>query len=282
MSVKADSEPRRATATARVVRFRSNALGPEIPDQVITEEPLEIRVEAPGLPPESYATIMRTPGNDFELAVGFLASDGMITHVRDFSTVCYCTLAATEEQRYNIVTVALRGLPEGGRARTTSVSSACGVCGSQTIADIRQRVAPIESDAAISAKTITLLPERLRKRQRLFKETGAVHAAGLAEMSGDLILCREDVGRHNAVDKLLGKGLMDGAWPLQDKVLVLSGRIAFELVQKAALASIPIIAAVGAPSSLAIELARESRITLVGFVGPDHFNVYSHPERIRA
>ncbi len=253
-----------------------------MPDQVITEEPLEIRIEAPGLPPEPYATIMRTPGNDFELAVGFLASEGVIAERRDFSTVCYCTLAATEEQRYNIVTVSLRNTPEGGRSRTTSVSSACGVCGSQTIADVRQRVAPIDSDAAVSAPALTRLPERLRKRQRLFETTGAVHAAGLADLAGDVLLCREDVGRHNAVDKLVGKALMDGDWPLQNKVLVLSGRIAFELVQKAALASIPIIAAVGAPSSLAIELARECNITLAGFVGPDHFNVYSHPERIRA
>ena len=282
MSVKVESEPRHATATARVVRFRSKALGAAMPDEVITEEPLEIRVEAPGLEPEPYATIMRTPGNDFELAVGFLASEGIITGRRAFSTVCYCTLGETEEQRYNIVTVSLREMPESLRSRATAISSACGVCGSQTIADLRRRIAPIESEALVGAEAITAMPERLRKRQRLFKATGAVHAAGLASLAGEVFLCREDVGRHNAVDKLLGKALMDGSWPLADKVLVLSGRIAFELVQKAALASIPVIAAVGAPSSLAIELAEECGMTLVGFVGTDHFNVYTHPERIIA
>ena len=280
--MKVDSEPRRATATTRVVRFRAKALGTAIPDQVIAEEPLEIRIDAPGIEPEPYATIMRTPGNDFELAVGFLASEGVIDSREAFSTVCYCTLGETEEQRYNIVTVSLRETPGHGRSRATAVSSACGVCGSRTIADVRQRITPVSSEALVGAEQVAAMPERLRRKQRLFKATGAVHAAGLATLSGEVVLCREDVGRHNAVDKLLGKALMDESWPLHSNVLILSGRIAFELVQKAALASIPVIAAVGAPSSLAIDLAEECGITLIGFVGPDHFNVYSHPERVLA
>jgi len=242
-------------------------------DRLATEEPLEIRIVWPGAPARRLAVTMRTPGHDFELAAGWLVHEGvlapgMITGIR------YCTddeLDPLEE--FNVVTVEASA-PPLGLPDLRAVSSACGVCGKETIADVLAGARPAAADVRVSLDVVRGLPGRLRREQRGFDRTGGLHAAGLFEVDGTRVVVREDVGRHNAVDKVVGAVLLGGGSTMPP-VLVLSGRVGFELVQKAVVSGIGWVVAVGAPSSLAVDLARETGIGLVGFTRPDRCVVYA-------
>lgn len=245
------------------------------------EEPLEIRLG--GRP--SVVT-MRTPGDDMDLAAGYLVSEGAIWDREHLPEICYCTTASGRtEQDYNTLTVTLSpDVPEPEASRSTSMTSACGVCGVDSIAGVRKATHFPAGPATglLDAATLFSLPDRLREQQVVFGRTGGVHAAGLFTPAGDLLCLREDVGRHNAVDKVVGWGLREDRLPLRDTVLQVSGRASFELVQKASMAGIPVLCAVSAPSSLAVDLAAEVGVTLVAFAREGRATVYTHPERIRA
>jgi FdhD protein len=244
------------------------------------EEPLEIRVG--GGP---YVVTMRTPGDDMDLAAGHLVSEGAVWHRDHLPGICYCTtVSGRAEQDYNTLTVTLSpDVPEPRAARAATMTSACGVCGVDSIDEVRRATHfPAEPvDPLVDAPTLLALPDRLREGQALFGRTGGVHAAGLFSPAGDLLCLREDVGRHNAVDKVVGWGLREGRLPLRGTILQVSGRASFELVQKASMAGIPVLSAVSAPSSLAVDLAEETRVTLIGFSRGDRATVYTHPGRIR-
>jgi FdhD protein len=237
----------------------------------VVEEPLEIR-----LGDTPIAVVMRTPGNDMALAVGFLFSEGILRDPEQVLSVAYCQ-DVEADARGNVVRVLADGAdPEATRKaqRQVYASSSCGLCGKTTLDAVRLLAPPLQP-LALRREVVAGLPDALRASQRLFDATGALHAAGLATKDGQLRLVREDVGRHNAVDKILGTLAMREEWPLGGHVLVLSGRASFEMVQKAAMAGIPAIVAVSAPSSLAVDYALEAGMTLVGFVRPDGFNVYA-------
>jgi len=264
-------------------------------DQAATEEPLEIRLHG-----QSFAVIMRTPGADRELAAGFLLAEGVIRGADDLGTIAYCADrgsgrawtptggegADADARAENVVNVTLAN---GSAAaidrlmadrRQVTASSSCGVCGRRTIASLAAHAAPIGASWTVAASAITSLPARLRERQEVFDGTGGLHAAGLFARGGTLVDVAEDVGRHNAVDKIVGRRLMRDELPLADDLLFVSGRTSFEIVQKAIYAGVPIVAAVSAPSTLAIELAEAFGVTLVGFVRGHAFNIYAHPERV--
>ena len=250
-------------------------------DRLVTEEPLEIRVCWPGAPPRRFSVTMRTPGHDFALAVGLVHGEGLIDDMDAVDRVMYCTdQDLTPQQAYNVVTLSLRQPPVRWPERVLTTTAACGVCGAQSLDDVA-RVAgpPITAATTVSAETLRSLPDRLREHQRVFASTGGLHAAGAFTPSGTALVVREDVGRHNAVDKVVGSALMDGS-PLGDAVRCVSGRVGLEIVQKAATARIPVLAAGRAPSSLAVDLARQTGITVVGFVRGDRMVAYSHPERL--
>jgi len=254
-------------------------------DRLATEEPLEIRLRA-GDAAQTVAITMRTPGADFELAAGFLYNEGLLSGREGLRGISFCIDRELDaEQRYNIVNVDLTaaGLPPlQALDRHFTTSSACGVCGRAQIESLEARgVVPITSDLDIDPATILALPERLRAEQGIFALTGGLHAAALFDRDGALVAVREDVGRHNALDKLIGWALLAGRLPLANSVLFVSGRTSYEIVQKAVAARIPIVCAVSAPSSLAVELAREFGVMLVGFVRRERFNVYAHDERLR-
>lgn len=254
-------------------------------DKVVTEEPLEIRVSA-ARSSQTVAVTMRTPGNDFELAAGFLFSEGVIASGDDIATISYCRDDdLPPEQLYNIVIVELRDGDLSGLDRLQrhfQISSSCGVCGKADIEAIEMRgCQPVADGPQIEPATVLGYPESLRQAQALFGSTGGLHAAGLFHPGGPVVVVREDVGRHNAVDKVIGRMLLDGALPAHPGVLVVSGRSSFEILQKAAVAGIPVVCSVSAPSSLAIQVAETFGITLVGFLRGDRFNIYSSPERIR-
>ena len=250
------------------------------PDRLVTEEPLEIRVHAPGAEPVPLAVTMRTPGNDFELAAGFCLAEGVVAGPDDIDTIAYC-LGGDGEQQYNVVTVRLRRPTRTVPApRPFLANSSCGVCGKAVVDDIAVACTPVPAGPTVAASVVRSLPERLATQQRVFGETGGLHAAARFAPDGTMHSSREDVGRHNALDKLVGEALLDRAVPLRDDVLMVSGRLSFELVHKAAVAGIPVVCAVSAPSSLAVQLARELGQTVVGFVRDGRFNVYSHPERV--
>jgi FdhD protein len=253
-------------------------------DQLATEEPLEIRLQWNGAG-TSLALTMRTPGADFELAAGFLYAEGVVTRREDIRRIRYCLgRDSPAEQRYNVVTVELAtaAAPELRRLeRHFCVTSACGVCGRTGLDALELRgCTALPPGPEISAPTVAALPDRLRAAQGVFDATGGLHAAGLFSTDGELLCLREDVGRHNAVDKLVGWALLEGR-NLTEDVLLVSGRSSFEILQKAAVARIPIVCAVSAPSSLAVELGRRLGITLIGFLRGDRFNVYSGQERVR-
>jgi FdhD protein len=246
------------------------------------EEPLEIRVQGPGQDQRSVAVTMRTPGGDFELAVGFLFTEGLIVP-EDISRVAYCDNLPGEDQQYNIVSVALnRPFDFEQLKRNFYATSSCGVCGKAALDDIEVRCAPVASGTRVVAETLLALPTELRKAQKVFERTGGLHAAGLFSPDGALVSIREDVGRHNAVDKVVGEQVLAGRVPLADHILQVSGRLSFEIVQKAAVGGIPIVSAVSAPSSLSVEAGERFGMTLVGFVRDDRLNVYTHPERVVA
>jgi FdhD protein len=249
-------------------------------DRLATEEPLEIRASGPGQPTVRVAVTMRTPGHDFELAAGFLFSEGLIAGRGAFSAIRYCNDVGTE-QHLNVVTVDMRDRFDAGRMqRNFFASSSCGVCGKASIDQLAVACSPVPDGPVVGRELITSLPDRLRAEQRVFESTGGLHATGLFGPTGDLVVVREDVGRHNAMDKLIGNRLLAGESPLSSSIVLVSGRASFELVQKAAVAGIPIMCAVSAPSTLAVETARRLGVTLVGFLRGERFNIYANAHRI--
>jgi FdhD protein len=252
-------------------------------DRVVTEEPLEMRLVA-GAATKTLAITMRTPGNDFELAAGFVRAEGIVRDLHELQGLSYCVdPSIEEEQRYNIVNVDLasRQLPDLERfERHFTMNSSCGVCGRanlEALADLG--VEPVRDEIRVPIARVYELPERMRDAQRVFEVTGGLHAAALFDARGETIAAREDVGRHNALDKLTGWAFLEGR-ALTGTMLFVSGRASYEILQKAAVARIPIVCAVSAPSSLAVDLARAFNITLAGFVRGERANVYSAPERI--
>jgi FdhD protein len=257
-------------------------------DVLAAEEPMEIRLlweEAGEIVRKPIAITMRTPGDDFELAAGFLYGEGIIAGQQDLVDVSYCT-DEDEDQRLNIVNVTLRpglGFDMSKLERNFYTTSSCGVCGKATLDALEvQGCAALPEGPAVTAETICALPGKLREAQTVFDRTGGLHACGLFTPDGTLVSLREDVGRHNAFDKLVGEQLLAGKTPLDGYIVMLSGRASFELLQKALVARIPVVAAVGAPSSLAVELAESFNITLCGFVKADGLNVYTGGERVLA
>ena len=253
-------------------------------DAVATEEPLEIRVHHDGDDYLSSVT-MRTPGNDFELASGWLLAEGIVRRHDDVTRMAYCVdRNVGEEQRYNIVNVHLRTDVQRNLSsieRNFFTTSACGVCGKAGIDQLATKAHRIDSTLSVRAETIRSLPEKLRSAQGVFERTGGLHAAGLFDSSGELLGLREDVGRHNALDKLLGWALLEKMLPLSDCIVLVSGRASFELAQKSVVAGLPVMCAVSAPSSLAIQVAEDFNMTLIGFLRDDRFNVYTGADRIR-
>ncbi len=277
----ADPAPLRRNVTrARVLAVRDGT-GHELSDRLATEEPMEIRAEGPGQEPVSVAVTMRTPGADFELAVGFLFTEGLIRGRDEVRAVSYCEDLADDEQHYNVVTVNLaRPFDRDLLSRNFYATSSCGICGKASLDHVEVGCATVAAGPTVSGDVIESLPGALRGAQKVFEETGGLHAAGLFATDGSLLSLREDVGRHNAVDKIVGEAFLGGALPLAERILLVSGRTSFEIVQKAAVAGIPIVAAVSAPSSLAVDLAERMGQTVVGFLRDGRFNVYSFPERI--
>ncbi|MGC5013630.1 formate dehydrogenase accessory sulfurtransferase FdhD [Streptosporangium sp. DT93] len=270
------------TTRARVGQMRSGTLH-ERRDDLATEEPLEIRIRS-GAEHRTVAITMRTPGHDFELAAGFLHGEGVAAPA-DVVSIAYCTDEDVSPQaRYNTVTVRLRGplpvLPSLDRHFMTS--SACGVCGTASLDALRDRCRPLPADRElrVSPEILYELPDRLRRAQGIFGKTGGLHAAGLFTPGGEPLAVREDVGRHNALDKLVGWAMMTGRLPLDGHLLMVSGRTSYEIMQKALAAGLPVVCAVSAPSSLAVELAREFGMTLVGFLREERFNVYAGAHRL--
>jgi FdhD protein len=276
------SEPVRTNLThARVVALREGSRA-ERTDTLATEEPLEIRVQGPGQEQTQVAVTMRTPGGDFELAAGFLFTEGLIAP-GEVHRVAYCDNLPGEDQRYNVVSVTLDRPFDAERLRRNFyANSSCGVCGKAALEDIEVRCEPVGPGPEVELPVLLSLPDRLRAAQKVFERTGGLHAAGLFTPSGEIITVREDVGRHNAVDKVVGERYLAGDVPIADRILQVSGRASFEIVQKAAVAGIPIVSAVSAPSSLAVDAAAKFGMTLVGFVRDGRGNAYSHPERILA
>ncbi|OKI71558.1 formate dehydrogenase accessory sulfurtransferase FdhD [Streptomyces sp. MJM1172] len=271
----------RVTERRRVVRIRGGVAGTR-PDTLVAEEPLEIRLNGKPL-----AITMRTPGDDFALAVGFLVSEGVLASAAEVRAVTYCEGAAEDgSNTYNVVNVQLApgvSVPDISLERNVYTTSSCGLCGKASLDAVRTatRFAGIAADPVrVSAALLGQLPDRLRAAQKVFDRTGGLHAAGLFTAEGELLDVREDVGRHNAVDKIVGRALQAGRLPLAGGVLLVSGRASFELAQKAVMAGIPVLAAVSAPSSLAVDLALETGLTLIGFLrGPD-MNIYAGEERV--
>jgi FdhD protein len=247
-------------------------------DRLAGEEPMEIRAGVLGQAPERVAVTMRTPGHDFELAAGFLFTEGLIGK-DDVVKVSYCD-DLDDEQAYNVVTVRCVRPLASHRERNFYTTSSCGVCGKAALDQIEVVCEPVASQTLVDGAVVSALPTTLRRAQKLFSQTGGLHAAGLFTAEGASLSAREDVGRHNAVDKVIGHMLLERKLPLSDRLLLVSGRASFEIVQKAAVAGIPFVCAVSAPSSLAVDAAARMGITLIGFVRDDGFNVYSHAQRL--
>ncbi|MFF8828321.1 formate dehydrogenase accessory sulfurtransferase FdhD [Streptomyces sp. NPDC015131] len=271
----------RVTERRRVVRVRDGAVSTR-PDTLVAEEPLEIRLDGKPL-----AITMRTPGDDFALAAGFLVSEGVLGSAADVRSIVYCAGARDDgSNTYNVVDVRLApgvALPDISLERNVYTTSSCGLCGKASLDAVRTRTRFPVADTPplrVGSGVLAALPDRLRREQRVFASTGGLHAAALFSEDGELLDVREDVGRHNAVDKLVGRALREDLLPLDRAILLVSGRASFELAQKAVMAGIPMLAAVSAPSSLAVDLAAETGLTLVGFLrGPD-MNVYAGEHRI--
>lgn len=272
----------RVTERRRVIRIRGGVEAGARADTLVAEEPLEIRLNGRPL-----AITMRTPGDDFALAAGFLVSEGVLAGAADVRNIVYCAGAKDDgTNTYNVVDVQLAPgveVPDITLERNVYTTSSCGLCGKASLDAVRTTARFAIADAPplrLTPALLSELPERLRAAQKVFDRTGGLHAAALFSEDGELLDVREDVGRHNAVDKLIGRALTEGLLPLSRAVLLVSGRASFELAQKAVMAGIPVLAAVSAPSSLAVELAAETGLTLVGFLrGPD-MNVYAGEHRI--
>lgn len=273
----------RVTERRRVIRIRDGAISTR-PDTLVAEEPLEIRLNGKPL-----AITMRTPGDDFALAAGFLVSEGVLGRADELANIVYCAGATAEgSNTYNVVDVKLAPgvpVPDITLERNVYTTSSCGLCGKASLDAVRTAARwPVGDDenrpVRIAPETLVSLPDRLRAAQRVFDRTGGLHAAALFTPEGELLDVREDVGRHNAVDKLVGRALQQGLLPLSGAVLLVSGRASFELAQKAVMAGIPVLAAVSAPSSLAVDLAAETGLTLVGFLRGASMNVYAGEHRL--
>lgn len=263
------------TVSSHIVRCEIGKKPRQETDTLVREEPLEIRVRG-----TSVAVTMRTPGHERELAAGFLLSEGLISHRDEIIEIAPCLESDSPENTLNIFVAPSTKIDLTRLTRHVFASSSCGICGKASIESVHQHFSPIESNSAIAAEMLVDLPNRMRAAQKAFSQTGGVHAAAVFDLEGNLLVLREDVGRHNAVDKVLGWGFLEDKLPFDSHVLLVSGRASFEIVQKALAARTPIIAAVSAPSSLAVEFAQESNQTLVGFLRGETFNVYAHPERI--
>ncbi|HWM52984.1 MAG TPA: formate dehydrogenase accessory sulfurtransferase FdhD [Thermoplasmata archaeon] len=274
------------TIRAKVWKIRSEVAAEET-DVIAAEEPMEVRVETgkeSDRTTTSLSVTMRTPGNDFELAAGFLLTEGIVVRKRDIVRIEYCTDPGIA-QEYNIVSAVIRtdvAFQADRLSRHFYMTSSCGVCGKTSLEAVRvaARHPMPPGSPRVDRETIASMPERLRQDQALFSETGGLHAAGLFDDHGKLLSLREDVGRHNAVDKVIGEAFLADRVPLSDRILAVSGRASFEIMQKAAVAGVPIVVAVGAPSSLAVSLADEFGMTLVGFARAGRFNVYAGRERV--
>ena len=276
---------RRGSKTKARVRVVEGGRMRVRPDSLATEEPMEIRLLSGGAR-QTVAVTMRTPGADFELAAGFLFGEGIVETPEDIAKISYCVDSDLDaEQQYNIVNVELRAGREYDLRpleRHFYTSSACGVCGKASLEQLELRGCPIVPPGpGVSAQTVYSLPGKLREAQGLFDATGGLHAAALFDAKGELLTLREDVGRHNATDKLVGWALLEGRLPLADHVVLVSGRSSFEILQKCLTAGVPIVCAISAPSSLAVDVARQFGITLVGFLRGGKFNVYAGFERVR-
>jgi FdhD protein len=260
-----------------VMRRKANGGYECVTDEVAIEEPLEIRIAQNPL-----AVTMRTPGNDEELAAGFLLSEGIVRARADLREISKCTLPSSLGNVLNITLAATAKFTPAAAHRFGTISTSCGLCGKTSIEFIRQQFPPIRSTPSfqIEAAQLLELPERLRSAQGNFERTGGIHAAAIFDLAGNLVVLREDIGRHNAVDKAIGRAFLDELLPLRNHIMIVSGRSSLEIVQKALAAGIPIVAAVSAPSSLAVNFARESNQTLIGFLRPPTFNIYSHVERV--
>ena len=245
----------------------------------MVEEPLEIRVSD-----QSLAVVMRTPGHDFDLAAGFLYTEGLIKSSDDIGAIAYCE-DIEETDLQNIINVHLTNgqvlEEQAGWQRNFHANASCGLCGKMTIESVKHEIPPITSEVQIDPGVFYLLNDKLRSAQSVFEATGGLHAAGLFDERGELQIIREDIGRHNAVDKVIGQALLVEQLPLDRHILMVSGRASFEIIQKALFARIPVIVAVSAASSLAVEMAQESEVTLIGFMRGKGMTVYSHPDRIR-
>jgi FdhD protein len=278
-TVRTHPMTRRPTTSSRVVsvdgtRARDRA------DRLVTEEPMEIRIRSAGRGAAPLAVTMRTPGNDFELAAGFCLTEGMVADPGDIVEVAYC-LDTPTEQHYNVVTVGLRSVVDlEAHERRFVANASCGLCGKQTLDQLEVACPSLPPGLRLARSVLVSLPRGLREAQAVFEATGGLHAAAVFDTTGSLTALREDVGRHNALDKLIGWGALQRRLPLSDQVLLVSGRLSFEIVQKAAVAGIPLVCAVSAPSSLAVDAARRLGQTVVGFLRDEHFNVYTHGERI--
>lgn len=277
----------RITQHARVLRLRldgAEATGESqrrLRDELAAEEPLEIRIGG-----RSFSVTMRTPGDDFDLVAGFLVSEGVASRTEHLPRMIVCAGEPGEPSTYNVIDVTLgpgATPPDPSAERHVYTTSSCGICGTASIEAVRKASAfgaPETAHPAVDLATLLALPDRLRAGQAVFERTGGVHAAGLFSTDGALVCLREDVGRHNAVDKVVGWALREGRLPLRDHVLQVSGRASFELVQKCAMAGIPVMSAVSAPSSLAVELARDAGITLAGFSRGTSVNIYAGAQRV--
>ncbi|MGV0834082.1 formate dehydrogenase accessory sulfurtransferase FdhD [Mycolicibacterium thermoresistibile] len=270
----------RVTTRRRVLHLTDGAVSAR-PDTLVVEEPLEIRLNGAAI-----TVTMRTPGADVELTQGFLVGEGVIARRDDVVTVRYCP-GATDNGRntYNVLDVTLApdvATPDTDVTRNFYTTSSCGVCGKASLdaVELVSRHSPGDDPATVAATTLSALPDRLRAAQKVFASTGGLHAAALFTTAGDCLTVREDVGRHNAVDKVVGWALEQGRLPLAGTVLMVSGRASFELTQKAVMAGIPILAAVSAPSSLAVDLAERSGLTLIAFLRGSSMNVYTRPDRV--
>ncbi len=275
---------RRGSKTKVRVRVVEDGRSRVRPDVLATEEPMEIRLVS-GDTTQTVAVTMRTPGSDFELAAGFLYGEGIVSSREDVEKISYCVDPDVDvEQQYNIVNVELRGGREYDLRpleRHFYTTSACGVCGKASLEQLELRGCPVVSPGPqVAAEKIYALPEKLRKAQGLFEATGGLHAAALFDSEGELVALREDVGRHNATDKLVGWALLEGRLPLSDHIIMVSGRSSFEILQKSLTAGAPIVCAISAPSSLAVDVARQFGMTLIGFLRGERFNVYAGHERV--
>ncbi len=267
------------TSRVELTPFRDGRQLSSAEDTVACEEPLEIRVRG-----RAVAVTMRTPGHDQELAAGFLLSEAVVQTRADLIEIAHCQTGEALLHGNTVNVFLSRDVQSAIERMTRHVfaSSSCGLCGKATIEAVHQSFPPVAAGPSFAAAVIRDLPWRLRAAQRTFDQTGGLHAAGIFDQEGNLIVAREDVGRHNAVDKVIGHGLLNNLLPFDKHVLLVSGRASFEIIQKALSARIPLVAAVSAPSSLAVEFAAESNQTLVGFLRDANMNIYSHPGRVTA